>query len=81
MVKTSKKKSKPKVQPGKHLGWKRFIPKYFRDSYQELKVVTWPSRRESWRLLIAVIIFSVILVIIVSLADYLFGWIIEKVIL
>jgi preprotein translocase SecE subunit len=34
------------------------IPNYFFDSWREVRLVTWPSRRETWRLTAAVFIFA-----------------------
>lgn len=49
----------------------RFIvPRYFRNSFRELRQVTWPNRRESWRLTSAVLFFSVIFGVIVAAVDF-----------
>ncbi len=50
---------------GKMLGLK-----YIRDSWGELKLVTWPTFRESRRLTTAVIIFSVIFGLLIAIVDY-----------
>lgn len=36
-----------------------FWPKYFRNSWIELRQVTWPTRRDTWKLTFAVLIFAV----------------------
>jgi preprotein translocase subunit SecE len=46
------------------------VPPYFRHSWKELRQVTWPTRRESWQLTSAVIIFSVIFGVLIALVDY-----------
>jgi preprotein translocase SecE subunit len=46
------------------------LPRYFRNSWKELKQVTWPNRRESWQLTSAVIIFSIIFGALVALVDF-----------
>jgi preprotein translocase SecE subunit len=43
---------------------------YFRNSWKELKQVTWLSRKESLRLTSAVIVFSVLFGILVAVVDY-----------
>jgi preprotein translocase SecE subunit len=43
---------------GKGLGW--IVPKYLINSWRELRQVRWPNRRETWRLTLAVFIFSII---------------------
>jgi preprotein translocase subunit SecE len=45
-------------------------PAYFRNSWKELRQVTWPTRRETWQLTLAVIIFSVIFGVIIAFVDY-----------
>lgn len=46
------------------------FPRYFRNSVRELKLVTWPGRRESIRLTSAVLIFAIIFGAIVALVDF-----------
>jgi len=55
-------------------------PKYFRDSYAELKKVTWPSRKETWRLFLAIVVFSVVLAALIAVVDFGFEKLIERVI-
>jgi len=43
---------------------------YFRSSLQELKQVTWPTRREGRRLTTAVIIFSIVFGALIAVVDY-----------
>lgn len=48
----------------------RFItPKYFIDSWREVRQVTWPTRRETWRLTGAVFVFAVIFGAMVAAVD------------
>ena len=42
----------------KIFGW--LLPTYFLNSWREVRQVTWPSRRETWRLTGAVFIFAVV---------------------
>jgi len=42
----------------KGLGW--LTPKYLINSCRELRQVYWPSRRETWRLTLAVFVFAVV---------------------
>ena len=42
---------------------------YFKDSFQELKMVTWPDRKTSLRLTGIVIVFSVIFAVVTTLLD------------
>ncbi len=49
---------------------RRFIPKFFREAWAELREVTWPTRKETTKLTIAVFIFALVFGLIVALADY-----------
>jgi preprotein translocase SecE subunit len=42
----------------KVLGW--LVPSYFINAWREVRKVVWPSRRETWRLTLAVFIFAII---------------------
>jgi preprotein translocase SecE subunit len=46
------------------------FPKYFRNSFVELKQVTWPTWKESLRLTWAVLLFAIIFGTAVALVDY-----------
>ena len=72
---------KPFVVVGRALAWVghkqpfKFIghllwPAYFRNSWKEMRQVTWPNRRESLQLTTAVIIFSIIFGVIIAVVDY-----------
>lgn len=71
-----------KVASGK-LGKSRRIrmPKYVRESFQELKKVTWPSRKEAWKLTFAVIVFTAIFTVFIIVADYGFEKLAERIFL
>lgn len=49
---------------------RRFIPKYFMASYTELKLVTWPNRRETTNLMLAVFIFAIVFGLLITVVDY-----------
>ena len=46
------------------------MPKYFRESWNELKQVTWPGRKETWKLVFAVFIFAIIMGVSIAALDY-----------
>ena len=56
------------------------IPPYFRNSWRELKLVTWPSRKQTRQLTLAVIMFSIVLGTFVALLDLGFGKLFKEVI-
>ena len=45
-------------------------PRFFREAWQELRLVTWPSRKETWRLATAVFVFALVFGAIVAVTDY-----------
>jgi preprotein translocase SecE subunit len=63
----------------KALRW--ITPNYFINSWQEVRQVTWPSRRETWRLTVAVFIFAVIFGALVAGVDKVLDVIFKKIVL
>jgi preprotein translocase SecE subunit len=63
----------------KVLGW--LIPKYFINSWQELRQVSWPNRRETWRLTLAVFVFAISLGLVVAGVDKVLEMLFRKFIL
>lgn len=49
------------------LGW--LVPRYFINSWHELKQVTWPGRRETWRLTGAVFVFAIVFGLMITGVD------------
>lgn len=45
------------------------IPSYFKKSFAELKLVTWPNRRDTWRLTFAVFVFAILIGCTVAAVD------------
>lgn len=60
---------------------KIFWPTYFRNSWKELRQVTWPTRRETFRLTLAVIIFSTIFGALIAGVDFVLDKVFKQVIL
>ena len=58
-----------------------FWPTYFRNSWKELKQVTWPSRREAWQLTGAVLLFSAVFGVIIALVDFVLDKLFKEVLL
>lgn len=56
------------------------LSKYLMDSWQELKLVRWPTRKETWKMTGAVIAFSVGFATLILLLDGLFNWIFKTLI-
>ncbi len=72
--KTLKKEYHPVKLPnnkvGKALTKRRSLfPKYFIDSWRELRLVTWPDRKSTARLTISVFVFAIVFATIIKLLD------------
>lgn len=46
------------------------VPPYFRNSWKELRQVTWPKRKDSFRLTFAVIVFAAVFGCLVAALDF-----------
>lgn len=61
----------PDNRAGRFLNKRRsLIPRYFREAWAELRQVIWPSRRETWKLTLAVFIFAIVFGLLVAITDY-----------
>jgi len=57
------------------------LPRYFRNAFKELRQVKWPSRRETWKLTFAVLIFAVVFGFLVTITDYGLDKVIKRIVL
>ncbi len=57
------------------------LPRYVRNSWRELRLVTWPDRRTTLRLTFAVLVFSIIFGLIVAGVDFVLSKIFRELIL
>ena len=48
--------------------------RYLRDSWKEIRQVRWPSRRATWKMVLAVLVYTALFVLIISLLDLFFTW-------
>ncbi|HMS23529.1 MAG TPA: preprotein translocase subunit SecE [Candidatus Saccharibacteria bacterium] len=61
----------PDNKAGRILGKRvRIFPKYFRDSWAELRQVVWPDRKQTIKLTTAVIVFALVFGVAVAIVDY-----------
>ena len=73
---------KEKKQKDKKSGKKVFILfrpfvaffRYLRDSWREIRQVRWPSRKATWKMLLAVLVYTALFVALITLLDLLFRW-------
>jgi len=52
---------------------------YIRDSWRELKQVRWPNRKATWKMVLAVIVYSALFMLLISLLDLFFTWLFSKI--
>lgn len=71
LVKSKKSKTKKGIISKIFRPFKLFF-NYIQESWRELKKVKWPTRKETWSLVLAVILYSLIFVAMVLLLDKLF---------
>ena len=80
--------SKEHYLPLPDTSWGRFlnkrrhlVPSYFREAARELKQVTWPTRKETWKLTFAVFLFAIIFGLVIAVVDYGLDKVFRKVLL
>lgn len=63
--------TKPFISFFKFIGrfLKKLLPRYFINSWHELKQVTWPGRKETWRLTGAVLSFAIVFGVAIAIVD------------
>lgn len=59
----------------------RYIPSFLKNSWAELKQVSWPTKISALKLTFAVIIFSVVFAAFVQALDYIFSRVVKEIIL
>jgi preprotein translocase subunit SecE len=59
----------------------RYVPRFVKDIVSELKKVTWPTREETWRLTVAVVVVSVAIGLALGGVDIGFNWFVDHTLL
>ena len=54
--------------------------RYLRDSWREIRQVRWPSRKATWKLFFAILIYTLLFGAIIMLLDVFFTWIFNLII-
>ena len=89
LEKPKKVEKKPKKQPKtENDGKKVFIlfrpfvalGRYLRDSWREIRQVRWPNRKATWKMVLAVLVYTALFVLIISLLDLFFTWLFSLII-
>lgn len=78
-VEKGKKVKKAPKKSGKK-GLFASIGGYFKGAWYELRQVRWPNRRATWALTLAVLVFSIFFMLLITLLDALFKWFFELII-
>ena len=48
--------------------------RYLRDSWREIRQVRWPNRKATWKMVLAVLVYTALFVLLLSLLDLFFRW-------
>ena len=59
----------------------KLIPRFFPEAWTELKLVTWPTKKQAARLTGAVLIFATFFAIFVQLLDLVFNKLVKEIFL
>ncbi len=54
--------------------------RYLRDSWKEIRQVRWPNRKATWKMVLAVFVYTAMFVILISLIDLFFTWLFSLII-
>ena len=54
--------------------------RYLRDSWREIRQVRWPNRKATWKMVLAVLVYTALFVLIISLLDLFFTWLFSLII-
>ena len=83
-AKEAKKAEKAKETNGKKVFilFRPFVAlgRYLRDSWKEIRQVRWPNRKATWKMVLAVFIYTALFVAIISLLDLFFTWLFSMII-
>ncbi len=74
--KAEKKAAKAKEGKKVFILFRPFVAfgRYLRDSWREIRQVRWPTRKATWKMVLAVLIYTALFVILITLLDLFFKW-------
>ncbi len=74
--KPKKAVAKKKTEKKPFILWRPlvYLGRYLRDSWREIRQVRWPNRKTTWQMVLAVVVYTAIFMIFISLLDLLFSW-------
>ena len=56
------------------------LGRYLRDSWREIRQVRWPNRKATWKMVLAVLVYTALFVLFISLLDLFFTWLFSLII-
>ena len=83
--KVAEKKAKKAQKDGQKKPFILFRPfvaffRYLRDSWREIRQVRWPNRKATWKMVLAVLVYTALFIIIITLLDLFFTWLFSLII-
>ena len=57
----------------------RFVPKFIREAWAELKLVTWPTKKQAANLTFAVFAFAIFFAVFIQLLDLVFNKLVKEI--
>ena len=48
--------------------------RYLKDAWKEIRQVRWPSRKATWKMVLAVLVYTALFMVVISLLDLFFTW-------
>ena len=87
-AKTAEKPAKPAKKAVQKSAKKPFIlirpavyfGRYVKESWLEIRQVRWPSRKTTWKLFLAILVYTLLFVVVIMFLDALFSWLFNTVI-
>jgi len=75
-TKAAKKAEKSKENKKVFVLFRPFVAfgRYLRDAWREIRQVRWPNRKATWKMVLAVLVYTALFMVLISLLDLLFRW-------
>ncbi|MBQ3263775.1 preprotein translocase subunit SecE [Candidatus Saccharibacteria bacterium] len=48
--------------------------RYIRDAFREIRQVRWPNRKDTWKMVLAVFVYTILFIVLITLLDLFFTW-------
>ena len=75
-AKATKKEAKENGEKKPFILFRPFVAffRYIRDSWREIRQVRWPNRKATWKMVLAVLVYTAIFAVVIMLLDLFFTW-------